>query len=65
MPVTKFRSPDEARDAQRSVPGSETNVRRMRFVLDFWSRVHPRKVPHGVFKYRSLDEAQRDDLSRR
>jgi len=65
MPVTKFRSPDEARDAQRSVPGSETNVRRMRFVLDFWSRVHPRKVPHGVFKYRSLGEAQDDDVSQR
>ena len=58
MPVTKFRSPQEARRSQRSVPGSETNVRRMTFVLDFWSHLRPKKTPHGVFKYRSPQEAQ-------
>lgn len=64
MPVHKFRTPEEARHAQRSIPGSETNVRRMRFVLQFWSRVRPKRVPHGVFKYRSQQEADAD-LSRR
>lgn len=58
MPVTKFRSLDEARESQRSVPGSEENLRRMRAVLEFWSRLRPRQVRHGVFKYHSPAEAQ-------
>lgn len=58
MPVQKFRSLEEARRAQRSEPGSETNVRRLAFVLDFWSRLHPHKIKHGVFKYRTPAEAQ-------
>lgn len=64
MPVEKFRSLDEARRAQRSEPGSDLNVRRMAFVLEFWSRVHPKRVQHGVFKYRSPEEGDAA-LSRR
>ncbi len=58
MPIQKFRSLDASRHSQRSESGSETKIRRLRFVLDFWSRVHPREVEHGVFKYRSPEEAQ-------
>jgi len=65
MPVQKFRDPDEARRSQRSEPGSELNIRRMAFVLEFWSRARPRRVAHGVFKYRSHEEAQDAALSRR
>jgi hypothetical protein len=65
MPVEKFRTADDARRAQRSEPGSETNVRRMTFVLEFWSRMRPKRVSHGVFKYRSPKEAQDAALSRR
>lgn len=65
MPVQKFRTPEDARHAQRSVPGSETNVRRMSFVLEFWSRARPKRVPHGVFKYRSQEEADDAALLRR
>lgn len=65
MPVQKFRSPDEARRALRSEPGSETNVRRMIFVLDFWSRLRPKTAPRGVFKFRSLQDAQQAAISRR
>lgn len=64
MPVQKFRSPEEARRAQRSEPGSETNIRRMTFVLEFWSRLRPRTVRPGVFKYRSPQEAQDSANSR-
>jgi hypothetical protein len=60
MPIKKYRSLDEAKADQRSEPGSETNIRRMTFVLDFWSRVRPKTVPRGVFKYRSIEEAQND-----
>jgi hypothetical protein len=65
MPVTKFRSSEEARRSQRSEPGSETNVRRMTFVLDFWARLRPKTIAHGVFKYRSPQEGQDAALSRR
>jgi hypothetical protein len=65
MPIQKFRSLDASRHSQRAEPGSETNIRRLAFVLDFWSRVHPREVEHGVFKYRSPEEAQAAALSRR
>lgn len=64
MAVTKFRTPDEASSAQRSAPGSDANVRRMRAILEFWSHARPRKVPRGVFKYRSIEEANAA-LSRR
>ena len=61
MPVQKFRTPDDARRAQRSVPGSEENLRRLAFVLAFWSRIRPRTVPHGVFKFRSPAEAEENE----
>ena len=61
MPLEKFRSFDEARRAQRSTPGSPENLRRLSFVMEFWSRVHPRTVRAGVFRYRSIDEANRDE----
>jgi hypothetical protein len=57
MPVQKFRTFDDARRSQRSEPGSAENLRRLAFVLDFWSRARKRKVPHGVFKFRSPEEA--------
>ena len=65
MPVQKFRTPDEARKAQRSVPGSEENVRRLRTILEFWSKARPRLIPRGVHKYRSVQEAQDAAHSRR
>ena len=64
MPVTKYRTHEEATQP-RSVPGSETNIRRLNFVLAFWSKIRPRQVQHGVFKYRSPEEAQQADRSRR
>ena len=57
MPIQKFRSFDEARRAQRSIPGSETNLRRLRFVLEFWSRVRPKTHARGVTKFRSSEDA--------
>lgn len=57
MAVEKFRSHADARRGQRSRPGSDENVRRMTFVLDFWSRLRPKKVARGVHKYRSPQEA--------
>jgi hypothetical protein len=60
MSVEKFRSADEARLTQRSIPGSPENLRRLHFVLEFWSRVHPRVARPGVFKYRSIAEANQD-----
>lgn len=63
MPVEKFRSFDAARDAQRSESGSDVNIRRMRAVLEFWSIARPKTIRRGVFKYRSVQEAQDAALS--
>jgi hypothetical protein len=65
MPITKLRLNEEHRNVSRAAPGSPANVARMRFVLEFWSRVRARHVVHGVSKYRSIEEAQDAALSRR
>ena len=57
MPVTKFRSLDEARRAQWSEGGSDENLRRLAFVLSLWSTLRPKRFPPGVHKYRSIEEA--------
>lgn len=64
MPIQKFKSLEEARRAQRSIPGSETNLRRLRFVLEFWSRVRPKAHTRGVTKFRSMEEADATAVER-
>jgi hypothetical protein len=65
MPVQKFRSTDDPLLQERSRSGSPENLRRLAFVLAFWSHVRPRSAPRGVFKYRSIEESQAATLSRR
>ena len=65
MPVEKFRNSEDARSAHRSEPGSAENIRRMKFVLDFWSRLRPKHCTPGVFKYRSIQDADEGDSRRR
>jgi hypothetical protein len=60
MPIKKFTSNEEARDALRSSPGSEENIRRLRTILEFWAQARPKKIRRGISKYRSVEEAQQD-----
>ncbi len=57
MAIQKFKSFDHARRAQRSVPGSDMNLRRLRFVFEFWSRLRPQSHQRGVTKFRTMEEA--------
>ena len=67
MPIEKFRSLDAIHQAVRIRTGTEEHSRALRSV--FWmARLSPeQRFPPGVYKYRSLEEAQaqRQSWSRR
>lgn len=60
MPIRKFRSIEEMDKAQSDLwcePGEEC----FRRIARLWKRsaqINPRKFPKGVFKFRSVEEAQ-------
>ena len=59
MPIQKFRSLTEARHALRIHAGTAEHSRALRAV--FWMASHfapPRKISPGVYKFRSIEEAQ-------
>jgi hypothetical protein len=58
MPVRKLRSLQEAEDALWRAPGEGGLWRSMRSVWDFAARTCPRRFPPGVFKHRSIADAQ-------
>lgn len=63
MPIRKFRSVEEMDKAKSDLwcePGTEC----FRRIESLWKRsslLSPRKFPQGVFKFRSLEEAQVDE----
>jgi hypothetical protein len=57
MPVQKFRSFDEARRALWGDPGDPAYLRRVAWLWAFADRLHPRRFPHGVYRYASIEEA--------
>jgi hypothetical protein len=58
MPLWKFRTLDEAGARERSVPGSPEHLRRLRLAWEFWARARPKEHTRGVFRYRSIEDAQ-------
>jgi hypothetical protein len=60
MPVQKFRSIEEARKALRVEPATLDHARAVRSVFGIASLLGPaRRLPPGVYKFRSVEEAQR------
>lgn len=57
MPVQRFRSVEEMGAAPVVVPPGEGFERFARHCARFW-RVAPRIYPRGVYRFRSLEEAQ-------
>jgi hypothetical protein len=55
--VQRFRSIDEMATARVLVPPGEGFERFARHCARYW-RIVPRVYPRGVFRFRSLDEAQ-------
>jgi hypothetical protein len=57
MPVRKYRSIEEMRSPTWSEPLDPENLRRAGAVSAFAARLHPRRFPPGLYKYRSAEEA--------
>jgi hypothetical protein len=63
MPVQKFRNMEDwqrAKDQQWLACDDPSLPQRIRLHWQRWSRLVPLHIPHGVKKYRSLDEAEAD-----
>lgn len=57
MPVQKFRTVEQMDSAPLQVPPGEGFDRFLRHCARFWA-IAPRVYPRGVFKFRSIEEAQ-------
>ena len=59
MPVQKFRSIEEMNNARPiNSPGSDSFERFLRLCARYWA-IAPKRYPRGVFKFRSIEEAQK------
>lgn len=58
MPIRKFRGPEGMEDSLWYEPGSPELARAIRRVWDFARRTCPRKFPPGVYRHRTIEEAQ-------
>lgn len=59
MPVERFRSFEEAREALWGEPGDPAYLRQIAWLWAFAARVAPRRYPRGVHRYESIDAANR------
>ena len=57
MPVRRFRSVEDMDAAPIVVPPGDAFERFARHCARYWA-IAPRTYPRGVFRFRSLDEAQ-------
>ena len=57
VPVEKFRSVEEMNAAPILAAGADAFDRFLRHCARYW-RISPRRYPRGVFKFRSIEEAQ-------
>jgi len=60
MPVEKFRTHEEARRALWLSPGDPRIMGSLRGVLSMAIGLYPVHRPRGVFKFRSIEEANAD-----
>ena len=58
MPIQKFRNLDDMRKALWCDTMDENCLRRIAALWSRAARLAPRKYPRGVFKFRSIEEAQ-------
>lgn len=59
MPVKKIQNLQEMEDSLWHEPGDPALWRAIRRVWSFAARTCPRRFPPGVYKHRSIEEAQR------
>lgn len=58
MPVQKFRSIEEMNKAVPLAPYEASFERFLRHCARYWA-IAPKHYPRGVFKFRSIEEAQK------
>ena len=58
MPVQKFRSIEEMNNARPLVRGEPDIDRFFRHCARYWA-IAPKRYPRGVFKFRTIEEAQK------
>jgi hypothetical protein len=58
MPVQKFRSIEEMNRAPVPEPRGSDFERFLRLCARYWA-ISPKRYPRGVFKFRSIEEAQK------
>ena len=59
MPVQRFKSFEEAREALWGDAGDPAYLRRLAWLWAFADRLYPRRFRRGVYRFRSIDEADR------
>ena len=65
MPVERYRSAEEMNAAPARVTPGEAFERFVRHCARYW-KIAPRRYPRGVFRFRTIEEAQaaRDRVTR-
>lgn len=58
MPVRKFRDVSEMEDTLWRKPGDPELFRAIAAVWDFAARTVPRRFPPGVYRHRSIEDAE-------
>lgn len=59
MPVQKFKSFEDAEKALWNFEPDEAYFERVRKLFEFAQNLNPIRYPHGVFKYKSIEDASR------
>lgn len=57
MSIEKFASPEEAQQALMNRKPDSAYFERLLGLYDLWDSLLPRTYPRGVFKYRTIEEA--------
>lgn len=57
MPVERFRTFEEAKEALWILQPDETYFRQLSVLWRFANRLSPVKFPRGVFKFKTIEEA--------
>ena len=59
MPVSKFRTYEEAEKALWNFEPDEAYFQRVVRLFEFAQKLNPVHYPHGVFKYKSIEDANK------
>lgn len=57
MPIQKFRSLGEAREALWGRPGDPDHLRRVAWLWAFSDWLYPLRFPRGVYRFATIEEA--------